>query len=114
MAYNWILLASEQNNDWPLNKQTKNILWVISNIFVIKKIDIPFKKSLHVSTKKPKYYPVVAQMVKNLFTVLEIQECNPLQYSWLEHPMDTGAWWATVYRAAKSWTWLTYWYFHFH
>ena len=29
---------------------------------------------------------------------------NPLQYSCLENPMDRGAWWATVYRVAKSWT----------
>ena len=25
---------------------------------------------------------------------------NPLQYSCLEKPMDRGAWWATVHRAA--------------
>ena len=29
---------------------------------------------------------------------------NPLQYSWLENPMDRGAWQATVYGIAKSWT----------
>ena len=29
---------------------------------------------------------------------------NPLQYSCLENPMDRGAWWATVHKAAKSWT----------
>ena len=29
---------------------------------------------------------------------------NPLQYSFLENPMDRGAWWATVHRIAKSWT----------
>ena len=29
---------------------------------------------------------------------------NPLQYSWLENPMDRGAWWATVQRVAQSWT----------
>ena len=23
---------------------------------------------------------------------------NPLQYSYLENPMDRGAWWATVHR----------------
>ena len=28
---------------------------------------------------------------------------NPLQYSCLEHPMDTGAWQATVHGVAKSW-----------
>ena len=31
---------------------------------------------------------------------------NPLQYSCLEHPMDRGAWWATVHRVTKSQTWL--------
>ena len=31
---------------------------------------------------------------------------NPLQCSCLENPMETGAWWATVHRVAKSWTWL--------
>ena len=29
---------------------------------------------------------------------------NPLQDSCLENPMDRGAWWATVHRAAKSQT----------
>ena len=29
---------------------------------------------------------------------------NPLQYSCLEHPMDRGAWQATVHEVAKSWT----------
>ena len=27
---------------------------------------------------------------------------NPLQYSCLKNPMETGAWWATVHRVAKS------------
>ena len=27
---------------------------------------------------------------------------NPLQYSWLENPMERGAWWATVHRVTKS------------
>jgi len=29
---------------------------------------------------------------------------NPLQYSCLENPMDTGAWQVTVHGAAKTWT----------
>ena len=29
---------------------------------------------------------------------------NPLQYSYLEKPMDRGAQWATVCGVAKSWT----------
>ena len=32
---------------------------------------------------------------------------NPLQYSCLENPMHRGAWRATVYRVAKSWTRLS-------
>ena len=31
---------------------------------------------------------------------------NLVQYSCLEIPMNRGAWWATVHRVAKSWTWL--------
>ena len=29
---------------------------------------------------------------------------NPLQYSRLENPRDSGAWWAAVYEIAQSWT----------
>jgi len=29
---------------------------------------------------------------------------NPLQYSCLENPIDSGAWWAIVHRVTKSWT----------
>ena len=29
---------------------------------------------------------------------------NPLQYSFLEHPMDRGTWWALVNRVTKSQT----------
>ena len=29
---------------------------------------------------------------------------NPLQCSYLENPMNRGAWWATVHGVAKSWT----------
>ena len=31
---------------------------------------------------------------------------NPFQYSFLEKPMDRGAWWATVPGVTKSQTWL--------
>ena len=39
---------------------------------------------------------------------------NPLQYSWLENPMDGGAWWATVHGVAKSQTQLSDFTFTFH
>ena len=28
---------------------------------------------------------------------------NPLQYSYLENPIETWAWWAAVYGVTKSW-----------
>ena len=31
---------------------------------------------------------------------------NPLQYFYLENPMDRGAWWATVHGVTKGWTGL--------
>ena len=37
------------------------------------------------------------------------QSSNPLQYFFLESPMDRGGWRATVHRVAKSRTWLSDW-----
>ena len=41
---------------------------------------------------------------------------TPLQYSWLENPMDGRAWWAAVHGVVKSWTRLSdvTFTFHFH
>ena len=62
----------------------------------------------------------MAQIVKNLAASAEDQGSvpgsgrspgegngNPLQYSYLENPMDREAWWATVRGVAKSWTRLS-------
>ena len=34
---------------------------------------------------------------------------NPLQYSYLESPLDKEAWWATIHGVTESWTQLTDW-----
>ena len=39
---------------------------------------------------------------------------NPVKYSFLEDPMDGGAWWATVHEVAKSRTQLSDFTFTFH
>ena len=39
---------------------------------------------------------------------------TPLQYSYLENPMDAGAWWAAVHGVAKSWIQLSDFTFTFH
>ena len=41
------------------------------------------------------------------------RQCTPLQYSWLENPMDRGAWWTAVHGVTKSRTWLKWFHFHF-
>ena len=64
--------------------------------------------------------PLVAQALRKLPAKQETQvqsldwedpldkgNGNPLQYSFLENPMDRGAWLATVYGTTKSWTWLS-------
>ena len=35
----------------------------------------------------------------------------PLHSSWLENPKNRGAWWVTVHRVAKNWTWLSNWHY---
>ena len=57
---------------------------------------------------------LVAQMVKNLpaMRVIRVQSpgeenSNPLQYSFLENPMDRGAWLATVHGVTKDQTQLS-------
>ena len=42
-------------------------------------------------------WPVLAALVRE-------GNGTPLQYSCLENPMDKGAWWASVYGVAQSWT----------
>ena len=39
---------------------------------------------------------------------------TPLQYSYLENPMDGEVWWASVHGVAEGWTRLSYFTFTFH
>ena len=60
------------------------------------------------------FFPLVTQSVKNppVMQKTRVQSelgrstgevnGNPLLYSCLRKPMDRGAWWATVHRAAKE------------
>ena len=46
--------------------------------------------------------------IRDLGLIHELGRCpggghsNPLQYSYLENPMDRGAWWATVHGVPKN------------
>ena len=55
-------------------------------------------------------------MKYKLLNILMYGEGNdtPLQYSYLENPMDGGAWWVAVYEVAKSRTRLSDFTFTFH
>ena len=57
-------------------------------------------------------------VVANCLCLFWVGEGNgtPLQYSWLENPMDGGAWWAAVHGVAKSRAQLSDFtlFFHFH
>ena len=44
--------------------------------------------------------------VRFLGPEVPLEEGNPLQYSYLENPMDRGAWWTACHRVAKSQTWV--------
>ena len=45
---------------------------------------------------------VFPQNCSPVSTLHEEGNGNPLQYSWLENPMDGGAWWAAIYGVAQS------------
>ena len=70
---------------------------------------------IYIHTHAHIWAPLIAQMVKNLFTMWGDLDSipwsvrprgeghgNPLQYSCLENPMDSGGWWAIAHGVAKS------------
>ena len=52
----------------------------------------------------PACYPLIIYILLN--PTFGKDNSNPLQYSCLENPRGRGAWWPSVHRVAKSWTWL--------
>ena len=64
-------------------------------------------KRKRLQIKVLKFSPLLEKMTQSTCPIIsDLGEGNgnPLQYSCLENPMDGGAWWATVYGVAKSWT----------
>ena len=43
----------------------------------------------------------------NILLLSRVGKGNPVQYLWLENPMDRGVWWATVHRVTKGQTRLS-------
>ena len=60
--------------------------------------------------KQRHYFVTKVRLVKAMVFLAVMYGCNgnPLQCSYLESPMDGGAWQATVHEAAKSWTRLSH------
>ena len=54
--------------------------------------------------------PAKAGDIRDIHSISESGRCpgegsgNPLQYSCLESPMDSGAWWAAVRGVMKGWS----------
>ena len=62
---------------------------------------------------QPEKNPTAMQQMEDVASVLGSgkspgeENGNPLQYSCLDNPMDTGAWRATVHEVAKNWIQLS-------
>ena len=58
----------------------------------------------------------IVHHVLRVYTVVGEGNGNPLQYSYLENPMDGGAWWAAVHGVTRNQTRLSNFtlFFHFH
>ena len=54
-----------------------------------------------------KYHRIEKNQSLSPEDLLEKGMATQIQYSCLEHPMDRGAWWATVHGVAESWTRLS-------
>jgi len=71
------------------------------------------KSQVAVVVKKKKNLSVNAGDIRDMSSIPGLerspggQNGNPLQYSFLENPMDRGAWQSTVHGVAKSWTRLS-------
>ena len=60
---------------------------------------------IHLQGRRPGFNPWVGK----IFWMAEDlpPNGNPLQYSWLENPVNRGAWWATVHGVSNSWRQLS-------
>ena len=92
----WFMGLQRVGHDWVT--ELRSISWASQVVLVVKNLpansgDIRDAGSIPRSGRSPRE-----------------RHGNPLQYSCLGNPMDRGAWWATVYSAAKSQTrpkWLS-------
>ena len=77
-------------------------------LIVILNIATPSQVALVVKTP-PASVGDIRDMVQSLGQGDPLEEDKALQYSCREDPMDSDAWWATVYRVTKSQTRLNHW-----
>ena len=97
----WLSIWTELN--WNL---INFILNLVLTIFKTLFSRFTFHKPYHF------LYPLLCSSTLKSHLLVRLGEGNgtPLQYSWLENPMDGRAWWAAVHGVAKSWTrlkWLS-------
>ena len=81
---------------------------ISSPVPVLQTIQPPFSLfPVYVVVKNP---PANAEDIRDTSSIPGLGRCpggehgNPVQYSYLENPMDRGAWWATVHGVTQSQT----------
>jgi len=97
-------MISRDNNDWSSNQ----VLIPLKN-YRGKDCIIYKKKNPKDITHLSRWFFFLSY-IYDYFSGTTKGVTNPLQCSCLENPRDGGAWWATVYGVAQSWTrlkWLS-------
>ena len=120
LSYHWYYGVAGRNrwdNGPSCDAYMSSVHWILNYYF-----NIPLRTPVVCSTGTDNWASQVALALKNppsdagniedislkpgLGRSPEDGHGNPPQHSCLENPMNRGAWWATVHRVTKSWTWL--------
>ena len=95
--------------DSPFLMMFKSSAYFINSVSSEEMSFYPFITGTQVSISVEKISSLVPPVEILISVVWSSREGNgtPLQYSYLENPMDGGAWWATVHGVTKSRTQLS-------
>ena len=99
LIYDVVLISAIQKNDSYIHTDTHTHIHTHTHIYIYTASQVALVL---------KNLPVNAGDIRDAGSIPQSGRSpgggpgNPLQYSFLEYPMDRGAWWAAVHRDAKS------------
>ena len=64
---------------------------------------LPYQQTKHAVPSGHQPLPTLISALRRNLSVVGVEKGNPLQYSYLENPMKSGAWWAPVHGVPQSW-----------